>query len=137
MDDVLCSEGRTDWERTGMNVPNARRMGVGERLFVRLLNLVAWVLATSGGLIVFVVLPYDLLGRWHLLPHWDVFALIYLMFPILLAWNHAGGYIVAVVLGCESILVVLQSGNRRAKVEGAAAVGLCVLAYLCTNIGKW
>jgi len=59
-------------------------------------------------MIIFVVIPYAVMDRWHMLPDWGVLRFIYLLFPIILAWQHAGFYIVLMVIFCELIIILLQ-----------------------------
>jgi hypothetical protein len=59
-------------------------------LLTRFLTLVGLLLTAPAGMIVFIVIPYAVFERWHLLPDWDILKIIYLLVPIALAWNHAG-----------------------------------------------
>jgi hypothetical protein len=84
----------------------------------------------SAAIVLFVVIPYSLLEGWHLVPHWDIFWGIYLLFPIIIAWSHAGIYMLLCVMVCELALVLLKPGVPRARIEAIAAVGVCTLLYL-------
>jgi hypothetical protein len=100
------------------------------RILVRFLSLLALSLTASAGIIIFIVLPYELMERWHLLPDWQVLNFIYLLAAIVLVWAHVGGSITIAVIVCEVAAVLLQPGSRRAKIEAGLAIGLCTLTYL-------
>jgi hypothetical protein len=101
------------------------------RLLARLLGLVALILTASAGIVVFIAIPIDLAERVHALPHWSIFlVLVFAIAPIIVAWSHAGIYILLIVTASELALLILKPGIRRAKIEAALATGLCTVAYL-------
>ena len=119
-----------------MNLSRESDQSIATRMFVRVLRLAALVLSGSAGMIIFVVIPYAMMDRWHMLPDWGVLRFIYLLFPIILAWQHAGFYIVLMVIFCELIIILLQRPLQEKKLEAAVAVALCTLAYRCIHIGN-
>jgi len=78
----------------------------------------------------FIVLPFELMERWHLLPNWEALNFIYVLAVIVLAWAHAGGAFTIAVIVCEVAAVLLQPGSRKAKIEAGLTIGLCTMTYL-------
>ena len=107
-----------------------------EKNLVRFLHSVTLLLAVSAALIVFIVMPYVLLEHWHLLPGWQGLAFIYLLFPLIIVWIHAGFIFLVIVVVCELLLVDFKSAARRTKIEAAAKISVCLLAYLFITIGN-
>ncbi|MGO9086273.1 MAG: hypothetical protein ACLQBK_13690 [Candidatus Sulfotelmatobacter sp.] len=107
-----------------------------EKILVRFLHSVTLLVAVSAALLVFVVMPYVLLEHWRLLPDWQGFAFIYLLFPLIIAWIHAGFILLVIVVVCELSLVGFQPAARRTKIEAAAKISICLLAYLFIAIGN-
>ena len=103
---------------------------ISRRILVRLLSLLSLTLTASAGIIMFVVLPYELMEHSHLLPDWEVLKFIYLLAAIVLAWAHVGGSFTIAVIVCEVAAVLLQPGSRRAKIKAGLAIGLCTMTYL-------
>lgn len=107
------------------------------RLLARLLGLVALLLTASAGIVVFIFIPVALADRGHVLPHSDiVLVLVFAIAPIIIAWSHAGIYIVLIVTASELGLLILNPGIRRAKIEAGLATGLCTVAYLCIHLAS-
>jgi hypothetical protein len=68
------------------------------RLLARVLGLVALILTASAGIVVFIAIPIDLAEKVHALPHWSIFlVLVFAIAPIIVAWSHAGIYILLIV----------------------------------------
>jgi len=107
-----------------------------EKSLVRFLHSVTLLLAVSAALIIFIVMPYVLLEHWHLLPDWQGLQFIYLLFPLIIAWIHAGFVFLVIVVACELLLVDFKSAARRTKIEAAAKISVCLLAYLFITIGN-
>ena len=107
-----------------------------QRLLVRFVHSVTLLVAGSAALVVFVVMPYVLVEHWHMLPDWQILQLIYLMFPIVIAWDHAGLVFVLIVVACEVLTLDLKSASRTAKIEATVKISICVLAYLFLTIGN-
>jgi hypothetical protein len=110
-------------------------MKIGNALS-RFLHSVTFLLAISAALIVFIVMPYTLLGHWHLLPDWQGFQLIYLLFPLIVAWLHAGFIFLAIVVASELSLVDFKSAAGSTRIESAAKISVCLLAYLFITIAN-
>ena len=111
-------------------------MNASEQILVRLLSSVSLLLSASAGIILLVVMPFVFLEHWHLLPNWQGLMLIYLLFPVVIAWNHAGIAFVLIVVGCELILFRFDHAARRAKLEAMIKVSVCVLALLFLTVGN-
>lgn len=107
-----------------------------EKGLARFLQPVTLLLPVSAALIVFIVMPYALLEHWHLLPDWQGLVFIYLLFPLIIAWIHAGFIFLVIVVVCELLLVDFKSAARRTKIEAAAKISVCLLAYLFIAIGN-
>jgi len=107
-----------------------------EGILARFVHSVTLLLAGSAALIVFVVMPYVLLEHWHMLPDWQGLQLIYLMFPIVIAWDYAGFVFLVIVAASELLLVDFKSAARRPKIEAAVKISVCLLAYLLLTIGN-
>jgi len=107
-----------------------------EKSLVRFLHSVTLLLAVSAALIVFIVMPYALLEHRHLLPDWQGLEIIYLLFPLIVAWIHAGFIFLVIVVVCELLLVDFKSATRKTKIEVAAKMSVCLLAYLFITIGN-
>lgn len=108
-----------------------------KRLITRFLGLIALLLTASAGIVVFVAIPVDLADRMHILAHWSIFlVLVFAIAPIIVAWNHAGIYIVLIVTASELALLNLKPGVRRVQIEAALATGLCTAAYLCVYLAN-
>jgi len=121
----FCKDG--EFVETAMNV---------EKSLMRLLHSISYLLAVSAALIVFIVMPYVLLEHWHLLPGWQGLQLIYVLFPLIIAWMHAGFIFIVIVVACELLLVDFKSATRSTKIEAAAKISACLLAYLFITIGN-
>lgn len=106
------------------------------RVLVRVLRSVTNVLAASAGLIVFVVFPYVLLEHWHMLPNWEAMNFIFILFPIVIAWMHAGLYMTLIVAACETIVLKLSPSARRARIEASAKIVICGLVYVLLYLGN-
>ena len=119
-----------------MTTAENKPMNIVGNALVTVLRILALILAASGALIVFAAVPYALMQRWHMLPHWEALRLVYLLFPIILAWQHAGSYILLTVGLCELFVVLLRPRIRRTKIEAGLLFGLCVLAYLYLYFGN-
>ncbi len=114
--------------------PASELPSTSRRILVRFLSLLSLSLAASAGIIMFIVLPYDLMERWHLLPDWEALKFIYVLAVIVLAWAHVGGTFTITVIACEVAAVLLQPGSRKAKIEAGLAIGLCTMTYLWLHI---
>lgn len=102
----------------------------------RILHSISWFLACSAAVIVFIDMPYVLLQHWHMLPARLDSPLIFLTFPIVIAWIYAGFAILAGVVICESFVIDLKTASRRTKVAAGTRIGLCLLAFLFITIGN-
>ena len=111
--------------------------GALKSLLTRFLGLIALLLAASAGVVVFVAIPIDLAERMHILPNWSIFVvLVFAIAPILVAWSHAGIYMVVIVAASELALLILKPGIRRAQIEAVLVTGLCTVAYLCVHLAS-
>lgn len=113
-----------------MNSDNGTQQSIGLRLILLLLDSVGLLITASAIVIVFVVAPFDLLERSHLLPHWDIFWLFFIFVPFVAAWDHAGLYLLGTVTICEAGRVLLKPEIKRAKIAAAGSVVVCLVAYL-------
>lgn len=104
-------------------------------MLVRSLHSISWFLVSSAAVIVFIDMPYVLLEHWHMLPDRLDSPLIYLTFPIVIAWMYAGFAILVCVVVCESFVVDLKTASRRTKIAAGTRIGLCLLAFLFITIG--
>jgi len=111
-------------------------MNASEQTLVRLLGSVSLLLSASAAIILLVVMPFVFLEHWRLLPDWQGFMLIYLLFPVVIAWNHAGIAFVSIVVVCELILFRFDHAARRRRLEAVAKVSVCVLALLFLAVGN-
>ena len=100
------------------------------------LHFISWFLASSAAVIVLIDMPYVLLEHWHMLPRQLDSPLIFLTFPIVLAWMYGGFAILMCVVICESFVVDLKTASRRIKLAAGARIGLCLMAFLCITIGN-
>ena len=105
-------------------------------ILARFVHSATLFLAVSAALIDFVVMPYVFLEHWHMLPDWQGLQLIYLMFPIVIAWDHAGFVFLVIVAAGEVLLLDFKSAARRPKIEAAVKISVCLLAYLFLTIGN-
>lgn len=117
-----------------MSAQNGRRLGFMRIAFAYLLNIIGLVITGSAGIIVFAAAPYVLLDRWHLLPAWANFWILFV--PIVVAWDHAGFYLVLTVTACELTLVLLKPELRKTKIVAACSAGLCIFAYLLLYVAN-
>lgn len=108
---------------------STRREAPLRRITVRILGSVALVL-TGSAVLVLLAAPVSWLDRQHLLPGMSGALVVVLLAPVIIAWYHAGFYFLAIVTGCELILMSLRPKDRRTKIEAMAAVSVCALAYL-------
>jgi len=111
-------------------------MNAFQKTLVLLLHSVSLLVFASAAIILFVVMPYVLLEHWQLLPNWQGLMFIYMLFPIVIAWNHAGIAFVLIVGVCELILLRFDRATLRAKLEAAVKVSVCVLAQLILTVGN-
>jgi hypothetical protein len=101
------------------------------------LDRIALLITASAAIILFIVTPYDLLERWHALPNWNIFWLFFMFVPIVIAWGHAGAYLVLGVVACELAIFVLKPNlGSRGKKVAAGSVAICVVTYLWLYIGN-
>lgn len=105
-------------------------------MLVRSLHSVSLFLASSAAVIVCIDMPYVLLQHWHMLPDRLDSQLIYLTFPVVIAWMYAGFAILVGVVICESFVVDLKTASRRTKIAAGTRIGLCLLAFLFITIGN-
>jgi len=105
-------------------------------MLARSLHFISLFLASSAAVIVFIDMPYVLLEHWHMLPNWLDSPLIFLTFPIVIAWMYAGFAIVVCVVICESFVVDLKTACRMTKIAAGTRIGLCLLAFLFITIGN-
>ena len=103
---------------------------------MRLLSSVSLLFSASATIILLVLMPYVFLEHWHLLPNWQGFMLIYLFFPVVVAWNHAGIVFVLTVAGCELILFRFNHAARRMRLEAVVKVSVSVLALLFLTVAN-
>ena len=101
-------------------------------MLVRSLHSISLFLASTAAVIVFVDMPYVLLRRWHVLDS----PIIFLTFPIVIAWMYAGFAMLVGVVICESFIVDLKTASRRAKIAAGTRIGLCLLAFLFIKIAN-
>jgi len=101
-----------------------------------LLRFISLFLSCSAGIVVFIDMPYVLLEHWHRLPEQLDSPLIFLTFPIVIAWMYAGFAMLVGVVICESFLVDLNTASRGAKIAAATRIGLCLMAILFITIGN-
>ena len=99
-------------------------------MLARGLHSISLFLASSAAVIVFIDMPYVLLKYWHMLPEWLDSPLIFLTFPIVIAWMHAGFAVLACVVICESFIVHLKTSSRWTKIAAGTRIGLCLLAFV-------
>lgn len=105
--------------------------GTLQRAVVLLLDRVALLITASAAIMLFIVIPCDLLERWHALPHWDIFWLFFMFVPLVVAWDHAGAYLVLTATACELAIVVLRPQlSSRDKKVAAGSVAICIVTYL-------
>ena len=102
----------------------------------RSFHSISLLLASSAAVIVFIDMPYVLLEHWHMLPQQMDSQLIYLTFPIVIAWMYAGFAILVCVVGCESFVLDLKTASRRTKMAAGTRIGLCLMAFLFITIGN-
>lgn len=107
-----------------------------ERTLVGFLHSVTLLLAGSAAVIVFIVMPYVFFEHWHLLPDWQSLQLMYLTFPVIIAWNYAGFVFLVIVVAGEVLVSDLKSASRRTKIEATVKISVCLLAYLFLTIGN-
>jgi len=105
-------------------------------MLVRFLDSVTLLIFASAALIVCIVMPYVFLEHWHLLPNWQGFMLIYLLFPVVIAWNYAGILLLLIVVVCEVMVLQLKPAVRRTKIASVARISVCVLAQLFLTVGN-
>ena len=117
-------------------IPTGAPLSLGNRVLVRVLRSVTNILAASAGLIVFVVFPYVLLEHWHMLPNWEAMNLIFILFPIVIAWMHAGLYMTLIVAACETIILKLSPSARSMRIEASAKIAVCGLVYALLYLGN-
>jgi hypothetical protein len=86
-------------------------------------------------MIVFVLIPIEVLDRMHVLPGWGsgMFFVLALA-PFVIAWDHYGGLMLCTITVCEVSRLALNAQQRRARIEAALAITLGVLAYLCIRL---
>ena len=65
-----------------------------------------------------------------MLPDWEAMNFIFILFPIVIAWIHAGLYMTLVVVACEAIIVKLNPFARNVRIEAIAKITVCVVVYL-------
>jgi len=111
-------------------------MNASQKILQRLIASLTLFVSASGALILFVVVPFALLEHWRLLPDWRGLRLIYLLFPLVIAWNHAGFLFVLIVIGGEVVSAQLNPPDRKAKVEGVLKISVCVLTALFLELGN-
>jgi hypothetical protein len=101
------------------------------------MGFVALLITASAGILVFVAVPIDLADRVHVLPHWSIFVvLVFAIAPIIVAWGHAGIYMVLIVTASELALLILKPDSKRARTEAALATSVCIVAYLCVYLAN-
>ncbi len=105
-------------------------IGGTRRAVLRVMDSVALVITASAGIIIFVAAPFALLGRWHLLPNWDIFWLFFAFAPIVMAWEHLGPYLIVIVAACELNIVVMRPELKKTKIVAAGCFAVCLLAFL-------
>jgi len=59
---------------------------------------------------------------------------VFAIAPIIIAWSHAGIYMVLIVAASELALLILKPDIKRARFEAALATSLCTVAYLCVHL---
>jgi D-alanyl-lipoteichoic acid acyltransferase DltB (MBOAT superfamily) len=117
-----------EWKHSSVTDRHTVPQGVPARILIRVLRSVALLLSASAAIVLFIGIPYELLERR--LPNWDIFNLIFLLFPIVIAWQHAGLYMLLCVTICGLALVLLNPGVRRARIEAIGMVGICAVLYI-------
>ena len=55
---------------------------------------------------------------------------VFLFFPFVYVWDHAGLYLLVIVTACESTILFLKPANSWAKITAAVPVLVCLLTYL-------
>jgi hypothetical protein len=105
-------------------------------MLARFLDSVELLIVVSAALIVCIVMPYVFLTHWHLLPSWEGFAVIYLLFPVVIAWNHAGIFFLLIIVVREVMVPKLKPAVRRTTIALVARISVCVLAQLFLTIGN-
>jgi hypothetical protein len=111
-------------------------MNASEQVLVRLVGSVSLLLSLSAAIILLVVMPFAFLQHWHLLPNWQGLMFIYLLFPVVIAWNHAGIAFVLIVVVCELILLRFDHTTQRMRLEAVVKVSVCALALLFLTVGN-
>src|SRR5579864_7154538 len=105
-------------------------MNTSEKILVRLLGSVSLLLSASAAIVLLVVMPFVLLEHWHSLPNWQGLMLIYLLFPVVIAWNHAGTAFVLIVAVCELTRFRFNPAVPRMRIEAVVKVSVCCV---CTS----
>ena len=107
------------------------------------LRAISWSLESLGllitataAVIVFFAIPYDLLERWRLLPHWDIFWLFFIFVPFIAAWDRAGPFLLLTVMSCEIALTLLKPGVKKVKIAAVVSIMVCIAAYVWIFIAR-
>jgi hypothetical protein len=56
--------------------------------------------------------------------------------PIVFVWMRGGLLLLLAVAASGITLIVMNSANRRVRIEAAAAIGTCVVLYIWINFGS-
>ena len=95
-----------------------------------LLHGISLLITASAAVILFIAVPFDLLDNWHMLPSSTPWGVVFLFFPLVYVWGHAGLYLLVAVTACESTILFLKPVTTLAKITAAVPILVCLLTYL-------